>query len=556
MTEKDHAGPGLAKIFTRTVLVRLVGMITLGSGLVNLYSVIGPGLRHRVALLQDIFPIEFLHISRFMTVILGFALVISSVYIFRRRKRAYQIVLILAFSSIIFHLTKSLDYEEALFSLVSLIFLLLARKLFTVKSTIPDLRLGFVSLGIALLLAFGYGVSGFWLLDRREFGIDFNLADSIHKTVNFLSLQEDPSLTPQTHYARWFLDSLYLISVTAIGYSLFALFRPVIYIYRTHPQELALARKIVEKHGRSTLDFFKYWPDKSIFFSPSRNCFLAYGVGVNYALVLGDPVGPEEEIETIIREFKTFCFENGWSLGFHQTLPDFLPVYKKLGFKRLKIGDDAVVDLVRFDLEGREKKDLRHKVNQLEKDGYRYVRYDPPLLDSVLQQAEEVSREWLKIPGRRERGFSLGMFEPDYIRFTPLLAAVDKNGIIQAFVNIIPSYCGEATIDLMRHSLSAPKGIMEYLFVKNILYFKEQGFKRFNMGMAPMSGFQDREEATMEERAIHYFFQRLNFMFSYTGLKQFKAKFATIWEPRYAIYQNTLDLPRHALALTRVSEIS
>jgi phosphatidylglycerol lysyltransferase len=267
-------------------------------------------------------------------------------------------------------------------------------------------------------------------------------------------------------------------------------------------------------------------------------------------------VGAEEEIETIIGEFKTFCFENGWSLGFHQTLPDFLPVYKKLGFRRLKIGDDAVVDLVRFDLEGREKKDLRHKVNQLEKDGYRYVRYDPPLLDSVLRQAEEVSREWLKIPGRRERGFSLGMFELEYIRFTPLLAAVDKNGIIQAFVNIIPSYCGEATIDLMRHSLSAPKGIMEYLFVKNILYFKEQGFKRFNMGMAPMSGFQDREEATMEERAIHYFFQRLNFMFSYTGLKQFKAKFATIWEPRYAIYQNTLDLPRHALALTRVSEIS
>lgn len=186
MMGKDHAGLGLAKIFTRTVLVRLVGLITLGSGLVNLYSVIGPGLRYRVALLQDIFPIEFLHISRFMTVLVGFALVISSVYIFRRRKRAYQIVLILAFSSIIFHLTKSLDYEEALFSLVSLIFLLLARKLFTVKSTIPDLRLGFVSLGIALLLAFGYGVSGFWLLDRSSASTSTWLIPSIRQLTSFL----------------------------------------------------------------------------------------------------------------------------------------------------------------------------------------------------------------------------------------------------------------------------------------------------------------------------------------------------------------------------------
>lgn len=70
-----------------------------------------------------------------------------------------------------------------------------------------------------------------------------------------------------------------------------------------------------------------------------------------------------------------------------------------------------------------------------------------------------------------------------------------------------------------------------------------------------MAGFQEREDATIEERAIHSFFQQLNFLFSFRGLRFFKAKFATSWEPRYLIYRNVLELPRMALALRRVSEI-
>ncbi len=71
-----------------------------------------------------------------------------------------------------------------------------------------------------------------------------------------------------------------------------------------------------------------------------------------------------------------------------------------------------------------------------------------------------------------------------------------------------------------------------------------------------MAGFQEKEEASPEERAVHSFFQRSNFLFSYKGLRAYKAKFATIWEPRYAVYRNVFDLPRLALALGKVSEIN
>jgi len=92
------------------------------------------------------------------------------------------------------------------------------------------------------------------------------------------------------------------------------------------------------------------------------------------------------------------------------------------------------------------------------------------------------------------------------------------------------------------------------VFVKVFQLKKEQGVERFSLGMAPMSGFQEREEATPEERAIHSFFQQLNFLFSFKGLRFYKAKYATHWEPRYIVYKNVFELPRAALALRKVSQ--
>jgi phosphatidylglycerol lysyltransferase len=223
--------------------------------------------------------------------------------------------------------------------------------------------------------------------------------------------------------------------------------------------------------------------------------------------------------------------------------------------EKLKIGDDAIVDVAHFSLEGKSKREFRAKVRQLESVGIRVRKYAPPLSDDVLTRLKAVSDEWLRMLGRRERAFTLGMFAEEYVRSTPVLAAVDNGGNILAFINLIllPNL-KELSADMMRRRKQTPNGIMDYLFVKLFLYARENGYERFNMGMAPMVGFQEREEATAEERAIHAFFQQLNLMASFRGLRSFKAKFATFWEPRYLIYRSALELPRVALALRRVSE--
>ena len=313
---------------------------------------------------------------------------------------------------------------------------------------------------------------------------------------------------------------------------------------------------ILERHGRSSLDYFKLWHDKSYFFSRGRDAFLAYRVGSGFAVVLGDPAGPETEIGGIVRDFMTLCRENDWGLAFHQALPDFLPVYESLGLKKLKIGDDAIVDLKGFTISGSAGKTFRHTVKKMEEAGLRTALFEPPIAQDVLLQAKAISDAWLDIPGRRERGFTLGAFEPDYVRSTPLFAVLDADSRMAGFVNLIPSYRkGEATIDLMRRKSEAPNGVMDFVFIKLFEHLSKAGYERFNLGMSPMGGFQEGEEPTPEERAIHFFFQRMNFLFSFKGLHAYKAKFASLWEPRYVIYQNIFDLPRHAVAINSVSEL-
>jgi phosphatidylglycerol lysyltransferase len=542
---------------TRTIWIWVLAAATFGSGLINLASVMGgPGLTERVVVVRDLFPLEFIHFSRYITLLTGFALVVSALNICKRKRRAFFLVAALAVLSIVFNLMKGLDYEEATFSLAVLVLLLLQHRRFTVKSSVPNLRWGLSRLALAILLVLGYGIAGFWLVEPHHFHQNFHIGDAVEQTLLFLSWSGDFNLVPQTHYARWFIDSLYLIGGLGIAYALYALFRPVLYQFRTLPHERDQAKEILRQHGRSSIDFFKVWPDKTYFFSPSKQSFLAYRVGGHFAMVLGDPVGPEAELEAIIRDFSGLCEENDWGVAFHQVPPDLLPVYARLGFKRLKIGDNAVVDLTGFNLDGKDNKRLRHYVNQLEKTGIRAVLHEPPLPDDLLRQAREVSDGWLGIPGRRERQFTLGQFEAAYIRSTPLFGAWDARGELQAFANIIPSYVpGEATIDLMRYRPGAPAGIMEFLFIRLFLLKKAEGFTRFDLGMAPLAGFREKEEATAEEKAVHFFLQRLNFLFSFSGLRQYKAKFATIWEPRYTVYRRALDLPRFALALGKVSAL-
>lgn len=319
-------------------------------------------------------------------------------------------------------------------------------------------------------------------------------------------------------------------------------------------EELSRASELWRRYGRLPADFLTLHPLKRYLFSSSGSWVVAYAVVNGTAVALGDPVGPREEIEIAIGEFVRLCRRRSWKVAFYRTAPDFLSAYRRLHLERLKVGDDAIIKLSQFSLRGRSKRDIRSKARTLEKQGFKVVRYEPPLSNALLKQLKGVSDEWLAIPGRRERTFAVGYFDFDYLRSTTVLAAVDVRGEVLAFVNLIRGNKGEMAGDLIRRRNDAPNGITDYLLLELIHYAKEMGYERVSLGLAPMTGFQNEECGSLRERLIHALFRRLG-PFSFEGLHRFKAKFATSWEPRYLIYEGVLHLPRTGLALRRLMTV-
>ncbi len=534
--------------------VWLIALLTLGSGILNLHSALGRPEPN--ALLLDIFPLALEGFSRTTEMLTGLALVITSVHLLWRRKRAWQVALALAGVSILLHIDQGMNWTEGSLLVALLGLLLRGRSAFTYGSGIPSLHKEGRRIGLAAFTALAYGSAGFWLLEVAEFRHNFHWWEALRQAALFLTFVGDPATQPYTAYAHWFLESLQWISAAVLLYASYALFRPVLYRFQSQPQDLAAARRIIVRHGRNAHDFFKGWPDKSYFFDSSREAFIAYRVANGMAVVLGDPVGPVERLAGTIEQFEAACRENGWRVAFHQATPEMLPAYERLGFLRMKIGDEAIVDLESFTLSGGKRKSLRTALHRLEREGVRAVLYEAPLSAEVLQQAREVSDDWLRQPGNRERGFTLGSFMDIYVANTPLLAAIDANGRMLGFVNIVSSFrTGEATSDLMRRRLDTPNGLMDFLFVKVIEIAKARGYQRFNLGMAPLAGFQPGEEKHILEEALHAIGQRWNVGFRFSGIKEYKAKFATHWEPRYAVFRSRLDVARLGLALSLVSEM-
>ncbi|HET8524499.1 MAG TPA: phosphatidylglycerol lysyltransferase domain-containing protein, partial [Thermomicrobiales bacterium] len=473
----------------------LPAMATGFTGLLTVLSVLAPRLprelnrlpHHHYQVHYDVFAPA--NASRTVTLIAGFLLIFLSYSLWRRKRVAWLIATALLAATVFTHLLKEHDQVVSLFAAVNVLLLLAYRRRFRVRSDVPTMRLGMIRFGASLLFALLYGTLGFWLLDRRAFGINFTVIESIERTIGLFFSMGNDGLAPRTEYADWFLDSLNVVGVLSVAYALFSLLRPVVWRRRTLPTERARARHLIETYGDSSLDFFKTWPDKVFFFSSTGKGVVAYAITMSTAIALGDPVATDEtEFQTVLAEFLDFCDANGWRAAFHQVPPGHLADYREAGLGVLKIGEEAVVHLPDFSLRGTKMKSLRAVVNRFEREGLRSAWYPPPLGDALLGQVRAVSDEWLTLPGRRERGFTLGQFVDDYVRLTPIMTVEDADGHILAFANVIPDGAdGEATIDLMRHRASLPNGVMDFLFIRLLEHFKEAGYSTFSLGMAPFA---------------------------------------------------------------------
>lgn len=295
-------------------------------------------------------------------------------------------------------------------------------------------------------------------------------------------------------------------------------------------------------------DKYLYWyqedgQDKVVF---------QFAIENNKCVVMSDPLAHSGYLEKGLSQFLAEAEDANISVIFYEVNQETTLLLHEYGYDFMKFGETAQVSLDEFTTEGKHGKKFRTVVNKLENKGYQFQVLQPPFDKKMLNTLKEISDSWLD--GRQEKGFSLGYFDEKYIQLAPIALVSDEEDNIQAFVTFLASNGpNEASIDLMRYDLkTAPNGIMDYLFVKLLLHFKEEGVTFFDLGMAPLSNVGTEKHSFLQEKVAYLIYAFTNRFYSFSGLRQYKQKFNPIWSTRYVAYPRDTWLILDMLAIYRV----
>ena len=483
-------------------------------GVIGLVSALTPEMANRVELVGGVLPPGWPEAARVLTVAFGIGLVWLSRSLAKRRRRAWQLAVAVVVASAAAHLAKGLDFEEATISLLLLMALIRWRRRFDVPGDLANVRL-LLGLGAALagIAAFAGGA------ELR--GVD---------------------LSPRA------ADALLGLGLVFGFLTLYFWLRPFGHAVAQTVGERRMARALVDAYGSDSLSFFALRRDKSYLFSPSRRAVLAYRVVAGTALVSGDPVGDDAEIDDLLAELRRIVRAHGWRLAVVGASDEHLHRYRALGLKPVSMGEEAVLSPGEFSLEGRAIRKVRQSVSRLGKAGYtfRIVAADEvaPQLEAEL---ENVSASWRH--GEPERGFSMAI-DDLHIPGTMLALAEDADGRVGGFLHLAPSPAGGGwSLSAMRRRPDAPNGLTEFLVVETLAWARETGASELSLNFCALTDFLSPDRVkTPVKRVVRRGILLADNVFQLERLYSFNRKFFPEWRRRYICVERLTDLPAVGLA--------
>ena len=538
-------GRELALRLVPPVLIFLLGMV-------NIFSVLTPPLAYRLRLLHTYIPGESIHASNLFVIFLGLVLLVTATFLFRGLRGAWVVALIVSLLSVIGHLSKALDYEEASLALITAVILLITAGQYRVRSNPQLINIGMMTALATFAVVLVFGATGFYFLKARHFGIDFTWQHSLRAAFHGFLLLNEEDLHPVTRFGREFLSAIHVLGVSAWAFLFYTIIRPYLHIQQSNTA-LEKARFYLSQYGDSAMDYFKVGEDKLLYVSDVHQGFIAYRVANGFAIVLEEPVCSEEDKLSLLQEFEMQCRKMGLKPAFYRVDEDSVYYFNRLKKKKLLIGQEAILDISTFTLSGKDKKSLRNGLNSLNAKGYTTAIHRAPLPAALVQELKVVSDEWLQQYEVKEMTFSQGLFDEAVIQGQDVITVSNGEKQVLAFLNIIPDYApGECTYDLIRKRTDAPGGCMDALIIALIQDAQQRNMQFLNLGMVPMSGIV--QPSNTAEQVVKFAYEKIRAFRHYHGLREFKEKYATMWTNKYLVYEHDFDLIQLPTALSKVMQ--
>jgi phosphatidylglycerol lysyltransferase len=521
----------VARAFLSAVTPQAIAIAVFLAGAVLLFSGATPGLGNRLTLLRNFVPLSVLELSHLLGSVVGVGLLIIAHGLYRRLHTAWWITIWLLCAGILLSLLKGFDYEEATILAIVVIMLASARSRFRRRASLIEQHYSsaWIAAFFLVLLLAGWLV----LFAYRHLPYD-----------NELWWQ----FAFQASAPRSLRASLLAVMIGA-AYGLWRVLRPAPPRFSAPTAtDLECVAALIEQ-GEDTTANLALLGDKNLLFNKDRTACIMFQTSGNSWVAMGDPIGPPELGEELAWDFLEDCDGMAVSPVFYQVTPERLPLYVDLGLTLSKLGEEARVPLESFSLEGAARADLRQAQRRASRDGATFEMIERGALAALLPQLRAVSDAWLEAKNTAEKRFSLGFFDERYIAHFDV-GVVRYQGAVVAFANLWRGGSTELSVDLMRYNDAAPKGVVDFMLIESMLWGRAQGFRWFNLGMAPLSGLEEHALAPTWHKLGRIVQRYGETFYNFEGLRKFKEKFNPVWRPRYLAAPDGLAMAGALLDVT------
>jgi lysyl-tRNA synthetase, class II len=465
----------------------------------------------------------------------------------RRKKRAWWLTVASLVVGIVTHVHLHRP-SVALLNVAVLALLLWTRRDFTARSERSG-RLAAVRVLVAMLSV--SVVAGLILTARVAPTSSFG--DRLIEVLSGLL-----GFTPELAFRRAYTSSLTEIGLNTLG-GLTALLTLLTFLAPARkPARLSATaeeqlRLMLAKFGsRDSLGYFALRGDKIAMFSPSGKAAVVYRVVGSVSLAAGDPLGDPEAWPGAIQAWLEEADTYAWTPGVVGASEEGAIAYRRAGLDSLELGDEAVLDLSEFTLEGRSMRVVRQAVNRVRRAGYtldvrRQSELDAAELAEVCTTAEQLRGE------EAERGFSMALGRLGDARDPDLMIARARgaDGRLVAVLAFVPWGPDGLSLDLMRRAHSCENGTVEFVVVGVAEAAKALGVRRISLNFAVFRSVFERGSRVGAGPVLRLWYRLLmvaSRWWQIESLYRANAKYQPEWLPRFVCFRRAAELPRVAVA--------
>jgi lysyl-tRNA synthetase class 2 len=550
---KPGDGPPEGKSVKRLNWIPLVAaLLTFLIGISNVLAVFKPDWHERLHRVTEVVPGTLTSAARTSDVITGLLLLMLARGLRRRKRRAWQAVVALLAFDVVTHALRfpHLISVSAIVAVVLLGVLLYRHNDFYAIGD-PRSRRTFLQVFVGLVVmdfAIGLGylavgpLAGSYTLTQR-------LQDVLYELVGVYGP------------VRWQVEGradLYHALTSTLG--AFTLVTTIYLFLRSARPRARLAatdavklRELLDRRGeRDSLGYFALRDDKSVIWSPSGKAAICYRVVNGVMLASGDPLGDPEAWPGAIAEFLGEAGRHAWRPAVMGCSEQGAEVWCREGdLTALELGDEAIVNVADFSLNGRQMRNVRQMVNRVAKNGYtaevRRVGDIPrPELDQIIRESDH----WRGTTAERGFSMALGRLGAPGDENCVLVTA-EEEGVLRAILHFVPWGSDGLSLDLMRRDKTAQAGLNDFLIVEAIKAAPDLSVKRVSLNFAMFRAALERGERIGAGPVLKAWRGLLVFLsrwFQIESLYKFNAKFCPVWQPRFFVFPGGRDAPRIALA--------